>query len=324
MKDLQSWIAWVAELALLLKLTAVYLAWLYLGYVFAAYISFIYRFGKVFGAMEKSGEKLSSFISREDGLLDDWWRTELRPNLVDLSHEVNSSIMLRPENDALVEFAEARLGLGGDMQRAMGILWDLGVRGGGRPLTWEDIVTPRIVEAVVQVDEKVQDSLCLVLETLCDYEGRTDLGHILEEGAKGKLLNILKKATWHDRLDKAKKSKAKKRQSTVIPFSQLVKSLGDASEELTPEELASRIAEIDPDAAYGAIDAKLTLGQLAQSPDLTDREREAFLLAVALAEANGEVSTYQEIGRHMGVTKGTAKKLLDRAYEKLRKHALRD
>jgi DNA-directed RNA polymerase specialized sigma24 family protein len=176
----------------------------------------------------------------------------------------------------------------------------------------------------VQVNEKLQDSLYRLLTTLDGYVKEKDFYTVLEEGEEGKLLNSLKKATWHDFLDEKKRAGAKKRKAEVIPFSQLSEYQGNGAEDLPLDEVVSRVAERQPDAALDSVEAKLTLEQLSGVPGLTDRERQALLLEIALVEENGELPTYEGLGKAMGVTKGAAKKLLDRAFKKLRRYVLQD
>lgn len=317
--DLEPEILWVIELTLLLKLGFSYLTKLYLGYAFLAYILFTYTLSEVFGAMQQSGQCLRDFISGEDGLSHDYWRTQLRPALLDLSDNTRLLRILTIENEAMVEFLEARYELGGNMEKALNILWDLGVRAGGKPIRWTEVVA-QLHE--IQVNEGLQDSLYRLITTLEDYVDKKEFYAILGEGAQGKLLSSLKKATWHDFLDEKKRAGAKKRKAKVLPFSQLSEYQGNGDKGLPFDEVADRIAHREADDAFEPTEVRLTLEQLVQVPELTRREQEALLLTMALVR-DGEEPTLEEVGKLMGVTKGTVKKLLDRAYRKLRRYALR-
>jgi len=319
--DLEPEILWVIELTLLLKLGFSYLTKLYLGYAFLAYILFTYTLSEVFGAMQQSGQCLRDFISGEDGLSHDYWRTQLRPALLDLSDDAKLLRILTIENEAMVEFLEARYKLGGNMEKALNILWDLGVRAGGKPIRWTEVVV-QLHE--IQANEGLQDSLYRLIAVLDDYVDKKEFAAILGEGAEGKLLNSLKKATWHDFLDEKKRTGAKKRKAKVVLFSQLSKYQGNGDEGMSLDEAASRVAEKEAHTAFDVVEARHTLKQLSQVAELTDGERQALLLAIALVEDNGELPTYKELGKAIGVTKGTAKKLLDRAFKKLRRYSPSD
>ena len=317
--DLEPEILWVIELTLLLKLGFSYLAKLYLGYAFLAYVLFTYTLSEVFGAMQQSGQCLRDFISGEDGLSHDYWRTQLRPALLDLSHDASLLRILTVENEAMIEFLEARYELGGNMEKALNILWDLGVRAGGKPIRWTEVVA-QLHE--IQVNEGLQDSLYRLITVLDDYVDKKEFAAILGEGAEGKLLNSLRKATWHDFLDEKKRTRADKRKVKVVLFSQLSEYQGNGDKGLPFDEVAGRIAQREADDAFERTEARLTLEKLVQVPELTHREQEALLLTMALARG-GEEPTLEKIGKLMGVTKGTVKKLRDRVYRKLRRYALR-
>jgi len=317
--DLEPEILWVIELALLLKLGFLYLTKLYLGYAFVAYVLFTYTLSEVFGAMQQSGQCLRDFISGEDGLPHDYWRTQLRPALLDLSDDASLLRILTIENEAMIEFLEARYELGGNMEKALNILWGLGVRAGGKPIRWTEVVA-QLHE--IQVNEGLQDSLCRLITTLDDYVDKKEFDAILEEGAEGKLLYSLRKATWHDFLDEKKRARADERKGKVVLFSQLSERQGNGDKGLPFDEVVDRIAHREADDAFERTEVRLTLEQLGQVPELTRREREVLLLTVALVR-DGEEPTLEEVGKLMGVTKGTVKKLRDRAYRKLRRYALR-
>lgn len=311
-------ILWVIELALLLKLGFSYLTKLYLQYAFVAYVLFTYTLSEVLRAMQESEQCLCDFISGEDGLSHDYWRTQLRPALVDISHDVSLLNMLTAENEAIVEFVEGRFKLGGNMEKALNILWDLGVRAGGKAQKWSEVIV-HLHE--IEGNEKLQDALYRLITTLEDYVDKKEFYAILEEGAEGKLLNRLKKATWHDFLDEKKRARAGKRKAKVVLFSQLSEYQGNGDGDMSSDEVASRVAEKEAHTAFDSVEARLTLKQLSQVAELTDKERQTLLLAIALVEDNEELRTYEELGKAIGVTKGTAKKLLDRAFEKLRRYS---
>jgi len=317
--DLEPEILWVIELALLLKLGFLYLTKLYLGYAFVAYVFFTYTLSEVFGAMQQSGQCLRDFISGENDLSHDYWRTQLRPALLDLSHDASLLRILTIENEAMVKFLEARYELGEDMEKALNILWDRGVRAGGKAEKWSEVIA-HLHE--IKGNEKLQDALYRLITTLEDYVDRKEFYAILEEGAQGKLLSSLKKATWHDFLDEKKRAGAKKRKAKVLPFSQLSKYQGNGDKGLPFDEVAGRIAQREADDAFERTEVRRTLEKLVQVPELTRREQEALLLTMALVRG-GEEPTLEEVGNLMGVTKGTVKKLRDRAFKKLRRYALR-
>lgn len=287
---------------------------LYCRYDFLPYVFFTYTLSEVFVAMQQSGQCLRDFISREDGLPHDYWRNQLCPALLNLSHDTSLLGMLTIENAAIVEFLESRYKLGGNMEEALNILWDLGVRAGGKPIRWTEVVA-QLRET--QVNEGLQDSFYRLITVLKDYIEKKKFAAILAEGAEGKLLNSLKKATWHDFLDEKKRARAKKRKAKVVFFSQLSGYQGNGDKALPFDEVAG-----EADDAYERTEVRLTLEELAQRPELAHREKEAFLLRMKSAR-DGEEPTFEEIGKLMGVTKGTVKNLLDSAYEKLGRYAPR-
>ena len=191
--NLEPEILWVIELALLMKLGFLCLSKLYLQYAFLACVLFTYTLSEVLRAMQQSGQCLRDFISGEDGLSHDYWRTQLRPALLDLSYDAKFLRILTVENEAMIEFLEARYELDGNMEKALNILWDLGVRAGGKPRRWTEVVA-QLHE--IQVNEGLQDSLYRLITTLEDYVDKKDFYAILEEGAEGKLLNSLRKSAW--------------------------------------------------------------------------------------------------------------------------------
>jgi len=194
------------------------------------------------------------------------------------------------------------------------------VRAGGKPIRWTEVVA-QLRE--IQVNEGLQDSLYRLITVLDDYVGKKEFDAILGEGAEGKLLNSLRKATWHDFLDEKKRTRAKKRKVKIVLFSQLSEYQGNGDEGMSLDEVASRVAEKEAHAAFERTEARLTLEKLVQVPELTRREQEALLLTIALARG-GEEPTLEEVGKLMGVTKGTVKKLLDRTFKKLRRYSPSD
>lgn len=217
--------------------------------------------------------------------------------------------MIRPDNKAVVEFRESNCGLGGNVEEVLRLFWSEGVRAGGQDKSWESLSRSRDIDEDIEPDSGFHEAITRLFLTLHEYTAGKSLFDILDAGAEGMLVPTLKRATYNDFLDEIKRKKTDKRKVSeqAIPFS----DEGVEEGHLNGDDQHSVEEEVN----FLALDLELT-AQLGGS--LSDRERQAFLLRLAVLNDTGEMPGFEELGAQLGVTRGTAKRLWDRACEKLK------
>jgi DNA-directed RNA polymerase specialized sigma24 family protein len=323
----ESDLIWALKRVIALKRVFEFTRLLYSLYSIGNYYLFLWKLDQLLRLVQESGKTLRQVVEQDNVPAGDWWQKEFRPILLapltdDISH------LLKPESEAIAEFLEARYKLGvGDMEKAIGILWDQGAPRTRSNVGWDQVktllnsISPRqeTPDEVVRICDRVVQ----LINTLDDYCKHNHLDDILKIAGQGNLGTVLRTATWHDYLDEIKAEKAKKRgERKVIPFAEMPNSFGNIDNELIDEKVsyAAGIAS-DP---FKSIDAKIELDHLAKSTKLSGREREALELTIALTKSNGEMPNYKDVGKRMGVAPGTAKTFLDRACQKMKKEYMKN
>ena len=142
-----------------------------------------------------------------------------------------------PVAEAVLELASAFRGLGGDTDKAVGIIWDAGAHPLVSRISWEQVGEPTVQDDRLLVNQEAQDAICRLLDTLPRYAATVTVADILRKGTSSWLLNSIKKATWNKRTDQRRKAS---RVPKEVPFSQIRKALPELAG-LSDEELIGRL-----------------------------------------------------------------------------------
>ena len=215
--------------------------------------------------------------------------------------------LLTGPNRALVEFREARNGWGNDMEKALQTFWDLGFRAGGPESSWP--VLGRVPDSTAEEQQRTegfQDAAVRQIEVLLDVSEKNDLDELLWKGATDKLLPLLRRASYNDFLDERRRSNAEKRVGNKP-----IRVLEDIPENEHPHDLAATQELADREAW---IDQEIAISRAS----LSEGERETLLLRLGNGSDEGQILSFREVAKILGVSESTAKEHWRRAATKLR------
>lgn len=224
-------------------------------------------------------------------------------------------VLLCPENDAITDFAEARVFSSGDILESLEHLWDSGVNL-GKKYKWQDAFANTIAEG--KLPEGFHEAVIQLIDTTTDFVAKTEFLKILAIGAKGRLVSTLKKATWHDRQDEEKKKAAQKRQPREpdIYVSDLASRGGKTLS--FDDALARHKSFVKQDLKIIQDDYRRKLYEMTELNQLTDREKQVLVLKIAGA-GEGEIPTHKKVGEEMGISEARVSQLFSSARQKLRR-----
>jgi DNA-binding CsgD family transcriptional regulator len=227
--------------------------------------------------------------------------------------ELVKKAVANPVTQAILELVCAFQKLDGDMDRAIGVLWDSGVHPLSKKVSWQQIQQRQIRRDRLVVNQAVHDSIFNLLDSLAKYVATTDIATILTKGASGWLLNSIKKSTWYDRIDDRRRQKIVETPTSEL---QLEEQYGRKSE----DEIFSQTELAPRDTAFQRDHDVPPIEELQQERSLTPKEREVLVLRMTIARDEDRVPSFGELAKLMGGTRGTAEKHWDRACKKLTKH----
>ncbi len=213
----------------------------------------------------------------------------------------------RPVIDALVELARARYKWGGNREKPLATLWDSGVTAGGKDKKWEDGARPRIVDNRLELPSDFHESAVRLNKSMVNLIEKESLLWLIFHLEKSTEVGYLKRATWRDYIDEKRKENTDKRKinDIAIPLSQLEEEGKEPSVE---------------DRAFNSIDVKITLEQVAQTPTLSDREKEVVTLRISIVKEEGRYATSKELGKLMGVSTRTVDRNWNSARKKIKEY----
>ena len=223
-------------------------------------------------------------------------------------------VLICPENGAITDFVDSRMFFSGDMLGPLEFLWDRGVNL-GRKHRWRDVFENITTES--GLPEGFHEAVIQLINTTTDYVVKTEFLKMLTVGAKGRLISVLKKATWHDRQDEVKRRAAQKRQPKEPDV--VISDLESRYEESSSgdEALVRRSSSLKEDPDFAQTEYKSMLYEIADFNLLTDRERQVLIFKIAGAE-EGKIPTNKKVGERMGISEVRVKQLFDGACQKLR------
>ncbi|NQS88771.1 hypothetical protein HQ584_03145 [Patescibacteria group bacterium] len=242
----------------------------------------------------------------------------INQNCVQVNEELVSQITCQ-ENEAALKFCKSHYLGAGNIEEALKIFWDGGLNlGNNKP--WNEILKSNIRENRLYQNEKIHEKLVQFTLTVSDFLSNKNIQYLLVKSSNGELIRMLKIALKHDLIDNKRFQKAKKRDGLEVPFSNLISNIRNGSHEMTDDELLSRITEIffENDGSK-SVENRVYLREIVSHNGLSKRERQALMLMVDSTLNNGEQLTYEQLGKKMGVDKGTARRFFLRACLKLRK-----
>ena len=225
---------------------------------------------------------------------------------------------LCPENDAITDFIEARIFFTGDILRPINFLWDCGVNL-GKKYKWQDAFVNATTEDGLYLPEGFNEAVTQLINTTTDFVAKTEFQKILTIGAKGRLVSVLKKATWHDRRDDVKRSAAQKRrprEPDILTSNLTISHERSLSDD---EVLARKKSFADEDTSFAQNEYRIMLHKMAEFNLLTDRERQVLVLKIA-GSKEGKIPTNKKVAESMGISEVRVKQLFDGARQKLRRH----
>lgn len=224
--------------------------------------------------------------------------------------ELLRQAIVNPVVNSLLELASCFEGLGGDVDKAIGTIWDSGVHPLSRKTSWQQIEKPRIEGNRLAVGEGVQDAICNLLDALKKYIATTGLPTILTKGATNWLLSSIRKSTWHARIDRLSQPKV-----IEVPISKLQtesKYRGKSEEKIFNQ------ARFTLEDAFQRRGDLPSVEELQNETALSPKQRQAIVLRMSIAKNENRIASFREVGKLMGTTKGTAKQHWERGSEKLR------
>ena len=239
-------------------------------------------------------------------------RTVLDPIVLDKEAETAGRVFAQPEtfaslltqpNEAIVTFRERRNGWGGDMEKAIQMIWDSGFRAGGPKEAWGDLA--RAAEPTADIPKRTksfQDTVFRVIEVLDEVTEKYDLEDLLEKGADRTLISLLNSASFNDVKDDIRRSKAQKRGG------------GEPDEPLEDIGIADNSIQL----LFTEAELFADFDSMVGGAGLSQREKEAVLIRLAGVRDGGNAMTFSELADEMGVSVPTAKTLWRRAVEKLK------